>query len=306
MRKLDIMKPLLEAGVWLVPVKPGTKQYLWSGQQSLWPKFSLPQWEAFLTENPNANVKALLGPKSPLAEGAWLTVIDVDDHDKAAQDADYEEMREWLFSWWPMWDALPRVMTPSGGQHIYAAIDTPNFADGYIWQSKGEHLGKPRLRVELKKIGTMVPPSSILGKEYTWLIPFDVPLLLRHKISWPEEDWQAGHGVPTEDHAKLTYTKLQDLILELPAEWVDERELWFGLGCAIYTESDGASWGLDLWDEASQLGSSYKYGETKKMWPSIGRYSARRKTVGTLFMAAKDCAVERRRGKKIERIIDRV
>lgn len=94
--------------------------------------------------------------------------------------------------------------------------------------------------------------------------------------------------------------RLMDEVGGLPAQWLDEYELWLKLGMIIHHVTQGGEDGLQLWDLLSGYGRAYQLGACARRWPSFDRYGGPRVGVGTLVMAIKDAE----RG--VELIKDRV
>lgn len=141
----------------------------------------------------------------------------------------------------------------------------------------------------------VLPPSihPITGKPYTWeygdpiaghwsalpLLPEPVLALWRSLLDASPAD--APHNPPKG----LAADRLRGLLARIDPD-AGYHE-WTKVGSALHHETEGAEWGLDLWDEWSRGGAKYvNRADLAPHWNSWGRYKGRPITIQSLISMA--------------------
>lgn len=153
---------------------------------------------------------------------------------------------------------------------------------------------------EYVDVGQLVPFNYLTGEELTDINIFDYcPSYIEEEF----EDYDAKYApivkpkgkelkkpdiisilssksdIITEDELKF----LRGLVGCLEQERAEDYKMWIELGWALYNISDNEKC-LEIWEEFSQLGSSYKAGECSTLWSKMEKKGM---TIGTLKYWAK-------------------
>jgi hypothetical protein len=156
------------------------------------------------------------------------------------------------------------VKTPSGGYHLYFALE-PEFKN---WRN----INKSSVDIRSGPDGYVVGPGSkINGKSY--VIEKDIPVI---PMPGNVRDWLLKDKKKTDEEEKIEtgsihegpeVSYIQKLLDLLDDDWVEDYDSWFKTVRAL--KFIGIEYNLDLEELAhdwSSKSSKYKYSETKKVW----------------------------------------
>ncbi len=259
---------------------------------------------------PNANGGVRLGAPSQTPAG-YLHLFDLDIRKPELADEALSVLR----TFWPAIDALPFVISGSGGEgrHFYFTADKP-FRSRKLAKSAGFTMVYDRRKErdvkkydwEIEIFGTgkqaVLPPSihPDSGLPYKWgrPLPFDL-MEMGIGPSIPVaviESWGISEGPTAEEDDFLTATRAQPMGLseteiaetlrDLPADWVHDRDQWREVGMALHHEYEGGQAGFDRWTEWSkQSPDKYDAKDQAAVWKSF-KGSSRPVRMATLIKAA--------------------
>lgn len=276
MRREEWYRAYAEAGLALVPIQAGSKGPTWPGWQ---------QYENCIT----APEEAEIWPGNMGLAHAWsrTCALDLDN---------LEQARAWLAEKGVDLDALldapDAVQITSGranrGKLIYRLPEGQEPLGTLRFDAYGLELrcasGTGRT------VQDVLPPSihPDTGKPYEWILG-------------PAGDWANPPTAPPElielwrsllrpsepGGVKLTPIGVEADRIRGALACIDpdlSYHEWIKVGMGLHHETQGADWGLDLWDEWSATGSKYKsLQDLEPHWRSFGKSKGRLVTIQTVF-----------------------
>lgn len=68
----------------------------------------------------------------------------------------------------------------------------------------------------------------------------------------------------------------------------DDHDHWVNVGMALHHQSDGAAWGLSMWEDWSRTADNFKPGVCKRRWASFGRSGKNKTTMRWVIKLANE------------------
>ena len=287
---LDSVRPLIEAGAslhWLVPFAKRPIADEWSNAPL--------RDEAALRSSyrTNANIGIRLGEPSK-TEGGYIHLIDLDIRKSELASEAWAK----LFELWPAARSFPIGISGSGGEsrHIYFITDTPfpkkklaksqNFT--MVWDAaKEREVRKYDWEIDLYGTGAqaVLPPSIHPDTKlpYRWerSLELDFPMLMELP-SATVESWgvSAASALPADDDDDLFVTvrampmdlqaeKVDQIIRDLPPDWIDDRDQWLTVGAALHHQFEGTNEGFERWNEWAKQSPKFDARDSARVWKSF-------------------------------------
>ncbi|NSZ73896.1 hypothetical protein G6L74_09100 [Agrobacterium tumefaciens] len=274
---------LIEAGAALHWLRPRDKMPIeehWSSA----PRYTAEQLRNSYRQGNNVGLRT--GEPSSV-DGLYLHVIDLDIRKSEKADEAWCALIEMM----PAARNLPRVISGSGGEsrHIYFLSSEPlaskklRKSDGsemVFDPKKGRDVKKNDWEVDLKGTGTQVaiPPSihPDTGKPYRWERPLDLDFaeLMVAKISGAraaaaEPDDDDLFAIVRADPLDIDEDEIQEILDDLPEDWVEDRDYWLTVGMAFHHQFRGEDEGFEAWCDWSEQSAKFdrKYSEVR--WNSF-------------------------------------
>lgn len=302
---LSAVRPLIEAGAalhWLVPRDKMPVNKNWSSA----PRYNEDNLRDLYKAGNNIGLRT--GEPSKI-DDLYLHVLDVDIRiaDKASEA--WAAVAEML----PNYADFPTVISGSGGEsrHIYFFCSEPlrskklrkskNFQMVFD-KAKGRDVKKYDWEIDIKGTGTQVaiPPSihPDTGKPYVWQreLDLDFPYLAQiemvdlddwgaRTMSYASEDEDDLMGLIRAEPMDIDDDRVDEILEELPEEWVEERDTWWQVGMALHHQYQGEELGYEKWAEWSKQSSKYDESNQRYIWNSF-KGSDRPIRMATLIQAA--------------------
>lgn len=294
---LEDNKGLVELGFSFIAVKAKSK----APTDTNWSKLPTKSYrELRQSLKPGQNIGMRHGKHSKLANGRYAHCLDIDIRDPDYKDEALDALRKIL----PDYKKFPRVKSGSGGPsfHVHFTTDEP-LQSKKLARSKEKFTdkqGKSHHAWEIELFGTgkqtVMPPSvhPDTGNKYEWIKEysdedlddiedgFDVHYIPNSEIlNWRgvSDDMASGKRPRIADNDDLqswfhqqptnvAIDEIESILVDLPADWLDDYELWLKVGAALHHEFDGDDEGLDLWHWISKKGER-KGEENPKYDPDV-------------------------------------
>ncbi|MET0252765.1 MAG: DUF3987 domain-containing protein [Terrimicrobiaceae bacterium] len=290
---LEEIKALAEAGASLIWLHEREKRPIGTD----WSSKPMPPWAQFKkTYREGNNVGVLLGEPSRMDDGLYLHCVDMDIRDpKKAKEA-LAKLKEMFPG--VVFKFFPTVKSGSGGEsrHFYFGA-LKSYSSKKLAHS-GEKIqdrnGRWHWTWEIELFGTgkqtVLPPSihPDTGFAYEWLFEPDFVIgfptidteLLDSFFEEPENDGEYETGP-----VGLTYEEVREIVLDLPHEYCEDRNLWRDTGMAIKHELGEA--GRPIWDEFSKRSEKYDPKVQEATWKSFKGKTRRPITIRSSMQAAR-------------------
>lgn len=287
---LDSVRPLIEAGAslhWLVPFEKRPIADEWS-RVPLQDEVALRR-----TYRANANVGIRLGEPSKTA-GGFLHLIDLDIRKPQLAAEAWAKLLEL----WPAARSFPAGISGSGGEsrHIYFLTDVPfpkkklakSAGFKMVWDAlKGREVRKYDWEIDLFGTGAqaVLPPSihPDTRQPYRWERPLelDFPMMMELSSSIVERWGVSAGSTQTEadeddlfaivraQPMDLSPEKVDEIMRDLPADWVDDRDQWLTVGAALHHQFEGANEGFERWNEWAKQSPKFDARDSARVWKSF-------------------------------------
>lgn len=277
---------LIAAGAALHWLQPRDKMPIEKNWSSV-PRYSAEQLKA--THRRDNNIGLRTGEPSKIGD-FYLHVIDLDIRKPEMASDAWAALLEIL----PRARTLPAVISGSGGEsrHIYV-LSTEAFQSKKLVKSagfemvfdpkKGREVRKHDWEIDLKGTGTQVaiPPSihPDTGKPYRWERPLDLDFaeLMVAEVRGAPASTAAGStddeddlfAIVRADPLDLDEDEIEDIVENLPEDWVDDRDYWFRVGMAFHHQYRGEDEGFEAWCEWSQQSPKFDRKDSFRVWESF-------------------------------------
>jgi hypothetical protein len=281
--------PLIEAGAALHWLVPGDKMPL-DKQWSELPRYS--KAELARRHRANANIGIRLGEPSDFG-GLYLHLVDLDVRKAELAPEAWSE----LLTYWPGARDFPTVISGSGGEsrHIYFLSRKPFKKNKLSHSETFSMVFDEKRQREVKKYdweidvyGTgsqaVLPPSRhpVTKLPYRWLRPIDFDLLFLMEISasmvenWGVtatndddlEDDDLG-ALIAADPIDLNDGQLEQILADLPENWVEDRDQWWTVGMALHHQFRGTNEGFEIWCYWSKQSAKFDAKDSAAVWKSF-------------------------------------
>lgn len=287
---LDSVRPLIEAGAslhWLVPFEKRPIENEWSKAPF--------QNEAALRKSyrENANIGIRLGEPSK-TEGGYLHLIDLDIRKPELASEAWAR----LFELWPAARSFPTGISGSGGEsrHVYFLTAAPfpkkklakSAGFTMVWDTaKEREVRKYDWEIDLYGTGAqaVLPPSIHPNTRlpYRWeqTLELDFPMLMEVETSLVEQWGVSVSSAQSEDDGDdlfaimraapmdLAPEKVDEIMRDLPTDWVDDRDQWLTVGAALHHQFEGANEGFERWNEWAKQSPKFDAKDSARVWRSF-------------------------------------